>query len=148
MKKVILVGTIIIVALLNIACSKTTEEIVVEAPDYISETWVYYEQMNNTIDSIEDGENIKIAFEKHFSTESELKMYIDNADMSRSSSEQQAVIENLYLMYLKLTTMAIENINASMGGSSVDVERYLYELQVPQYELEKIYEEYGLKNDE
>lgn len=146
MKKIILVGTIIILALLNLACSKTTEEIVVEAPDYISETWVYYEQMDSTIDSIEDGENIKIAFEKHFSTESELKMYIDNADIS--SSEQQAVVENLYLMYLKLTTMAIENINASMGGSSVDVERYLYELQVPQYELEKIYGEYGLKTEE
>ncbi len=44
-------------------------------------------------------------------------------------------------MYLDLTNLATES---AIESGAVDVEQYVYDLQVPRYELEKVYKKYGL----
>lgn len=125
------------------ACSKSNDDILEESPDYIKVSWDYYSAMCNVIDAVAEGENVKVAFDKYLTNEKEIVNYYENA--TSENEEEQLVIDNIHMMHLSLFTMAIENFNASLGAGAVDIEEHLYKLQVPRYELEKIYKNYGLE---
>lgn len=144
MKKFIWINLLLIIALLA-GCS-SNESALEKAPPHIKETWVFYESMSKATDALDDGEHVDIAFDKHFSNESEIISYIDSA--SSETEEEELVNLNIQLMHLHLSTLGIENFNESMGGEKVDVEEYVYDLQVPRYELAKIYAEYGLEYEQ
>ena len=128
-----------LVLLLFIAgCSSNTNSLE-QAPPHIKETWGFFEDMSKTTDAVSNGEHVEIAFEKHFSNRSEVYSYIESA--TAETEEEDLVYSYIYLMYLDLTNLATESAIAS---GTVDVEQYVYDLQVPRYELEKVYEKYGL----
>ncbi|AUD13653.1 hypothetical protein CW734_08315 [Planococcus sp. MB-3u-03] len=144
MKKLMLVNLLLMLVLLC-GCS-SNESALEKAPPYIKETWFFYESMSKATDALDGGEHVDIAFDKHFSNESEIISYIDSA--SSETEEEELVNLNIHLMHLQLSTLGIANFNESMGGETVDVEQFVYDLQVPRYELAKIYDKYGLEYEE
>lgn len=143
MRKLACLSLMFLLLVLGACSNKTNSDALEDAPDYIKESWEYFNAMSKVTDAVEDGENVEVAFDKYFPNEDKVISYIDSA--SAESEEEQLVIDNIHLMHLKVSTMAIESFNSSMGGDSVDIEQYVYELQVPRHELEKVYKKYGLE---
>ncbi|KON69125.1 hypothetical protein AKG34_10240 [Peribacillus butanolivorans] len=142
-RKMASMGLMFLLLTLGACSSNTNGDALEDAPDYIKETWEYFNVMSKVTDAVENGENVEVAFDKYFPNENEVISYIDSA--SAESEEEQLVIDNIHLIHLKVSTMAIEDFNASMGGDPVDIDQFVYELQVPRNELAKIYKEYGLE---
>lgn len=146
MKKYACLGLMFSLLFLGACSSNTNGEVSKDAPSFIKETWEYFTAMSKVTDAIEDGENVEVAFDKHFPMEEDVIAYIESTESNTEASEEEQIVnDNIHLMHLKISTMAIESFNASIGGDSVDFEQYVYELQVPRHELEKVYKKYGLE---
>jgi hypothetical protein len=128
------------------ACSSNTNSKQEDAPEYIKESFEYFSAMSKVIDAVSDGENIEVARKKHFAMEDDAISFIEkNEGTSDASEEEQLVVMNIKLMHTMLFNMSIQAMNASWGGDPVDFEQDIYDLQVPRFELEEIYNEYDLE---
>ncbi|WML25659.1 hypothetical protein [Neobacillus sp. OS1-33] len=143
MRKLASLGLMFLLLILG-ACSNNTNSDALEgAPEYIKETWKYFNAMSKVTDAVGDGENVEVAYDKYFPNEDEVISYIDSA--TAESEEEQLVIDNIHLMHLSVSTMYIADFNSSLGGDPADIDQFVYELQVPRHELGKIYKKYGLE---
>ncbi|MES9681714.1 hypothetical protein ABWK22_02115 [Gottfriedia acidiceleris] len=141
MKKLLGLCLVLMISVLG-ACSDKSKD----APAYIKESFKYYETMSKVTDATEDGTNVQVAFDKYKLDEGKVKDFFTAIENDSNASEKElAVANNIHIMLTKLQTLYIADYNASMGGDPVDVEQFVHDLQVPRYELEKVYKKYDLE---